>query len=272
MRNYALAQQTDGINLMRSKGGASAKSLFDLVNGYISPKGTINARPGAPKYDAIPNSAGFPTKGLVASVASSGGVYATFLHAPFSYSDAKAALKVLRHPSSTTAKLVEIHAAFPFLSRLYVVAEFDDGVVQHYWLDEPSQWTASTVYSYGSRVRALAVGFGAKNGFYYRATNVDTTIAWTASTVKTVGAFVQPTVSNGFKYEATAVSGTAPILTSNSEPVWPTTDGATVIERRYAGETPADPGATTPPVPTRPTGKPGDYGPYSPNGTAPRTF
>jgi hypothetical protein len=261
-RTYSLAEQTDGINLMRSKGGASDKALFDLVNGYISAKGTISARPGAPKYDAVPNSVGFPTKGLVGSVGSMGGVYATFVHAPFSYSDAKAAIKTLRHPTSTTAVLVAIHAAFPFLTRLYVVAEFDDGLIQHYWLDEPDLWTANTVLGYGYRVRANAVGFGPKNGFYYRATNVDTTIAWTASTTKVVGNFVQPTIANGFKYEATAVTGAAPVQTGSTEPTWPTTDGATIVERRYASAIPATPGSSTPPIPTGPGSKPGEYSPY----------
>lgn len=49
--------------------------------------------------------------------------------------------------------------------------------------------------------------------------------AWQASTAYAVGDVVQPTTSNGFKYECTA-AGT----TGAGEPTWPTTKGNTVVD------------------------------------------
>lgn len=49
---------------------------------------------------------------------------------------------------------------------------------------------------------------------------------WTASTAKSVGALVNPTVSNGKSYRMTSGSGS----TGGAQPTWPTTVGATVVD------------------------------------------
>lgn len=256
MRVFALAKQTDGINRMRSKGGASDSALFDLQNGWVSAKGVIQARPGSRKVLAFP-------AGTIC-VFGHQGKYHTFAAAPTFNADPRVVVNVLRHPTGGSAALLRIHNVFPVLGRLYVVAEFADAVVQHYWLDLPAAWTANTVLGYGYRVQPVA---GSETGYYYRATNIDTSPAWTASTVKAVGNFVQPSAANNFRYEATAVSGATPSMTSSVEPTWPTTDGATVTERRYASEPGIDPGSSKPPPPTTPPGSPGDYTPYPPKTT-----
>lgn len=250
-RTFTLAKQADGINRMRSKGGASNTAMFDLVNGWVSPKGTLHARPGTRKRLVFP--AG--TVGVVGHL----GKYHTFAPWPIEPGDARIVVNVLRHPQGAVIALAKIHNAFPVLGRLYVVAEFADGVVRHFWLDSPAAWTAGTVKGYGLRVSPTVV-----NGFYYRAVNKSTAKAWTASTVKTVGSVVQPTTANGFTYTATAVSGTAPVRTSSTEPTWPTVDGATVIERRYMTGQAVGPGSDDPPESTDPSDKPDDYGPYPP--------
>lgn len=235
LRVFPLAQQVDGINLMRQKGGASPSALFDLKNGWVTSQRTIKARGGSAKDVTFP--AG--TKGCVGFESQ----FHTFSHAATAApADARVQVHILRHPTGGVAALAKIHRAFAFLGRLYVVAEFADGVVQHYWIESPVAWTASTKYSYGSTVQPPAA-----NGFYYEMVTLDTTAAWQENAEVAAGDMKQPKVANGFKYEVTATTGTAPIRTSNTEPVWPTTEGATVVERRYITEAQTRPGgpATT---------------------------
>ena len=236
MRQFHLAEQVDGINLMRSKGGASPKSLFDLKNGWVSPKRTINARPGSRKHLTFPAGTfgvlGFENK------------FHTFAATPVANSNPLIVVNVLRHPTGGLAGLSIIHRAFPVLGRIYVVAEFTDGVIKHYWLDVPTDWAASTTKAFGSRVQPVT-----DNGYYYEVATQDMTAAWTANNEVALTNQRQPTTINGFRYEVTAVTGTAPIRTGNTEPTWPIIAGATVLERRYATDPQDDPGANVPPAP-----------------------
>ncbi len=250
MRQFPLAEQTDGINLMRSKGGASPKSLFDLKNGWVSPKRTINARPGSVKHLTFPAGTigviGFEDK------------FHTFAAIPVTNANAEIVVNVLRHPTGGAATLLRIHRAFPVLARLYVVAEFTDGVIRHYWLENPAAWTASTVFSFGDRTIPTV-----SNGYYYVLKTQNVTAAWTANNTVVVGQFRQPSTINGLRYEVTAVTGTAPIRTSNDEPIWPIVVGATVTERRYLTDPQDDPGTTVPPVDAATPPREGARGPGS---------
>lgn len=252
MRSFALAKQTDGINRLRTKGGASDSALYDLVNGWVSAKGTINCRDGTRKKLQFP-------PGTIGAFGHQGVIHTFSAHA-VANSDARIAVDILWHPTGGAAALSKIHNVFPVLGRLYVVAEFADGVVKHYWIDLPAAWTANAVLAYGVRVSPTA-----GKGLYYRATNASTAPAWTPSTTTALNKVVQPTVVNGFTYIAIDVQGN-PVRTSNTEPTWPTTDGATVTERRYFTEPGVGGGSSTPPTPSSPSGSPGDYGPYPPSG------
>lgn len=250
MRPFPLAEQVDGINLMRSKGGASPKSLAMLKNGWVSPKRTINARPGSRKFLSFP--AG--TFGVLGFE----NVFHTFASAPVANSNPLIVVNVLRHPTGGAADLSIIHRAFPVLGRIYVVAEFADGVIKHYWLDVPTEWAATTTKAFGDRVQPVT-----DNGYYYELATQDATAAWTANNEVVLTDERQPTAINGFKYEVTAVTGTAPIRTGNTEPTWPTTVGLTVLERRYVTDSQTDPGADDPPTPGPGGIIPGDeYGPF----------
>lgn len=262
-RVFPLAQQVDGINLMRSKGGASPNALFDLKNGWVTSQRTIKARGGSVKALAFP--AG--TKGCAAFE----GKFHVFAHAAVAGAvPANVVVNILKHPSSTTATLTKVHRAFAFLGRLYVVAEFSDGLVRHYWIEAPAAWTTGTAYSFGAAVQPSVA-----TGFYYEIKTASTVSAWQANTEVTVGAMKQPRVANGMKYTATAVTGTAPIRTSNTEPAWPTVAGATVVERRYVTQDQLVPGTETPEGGTSGGGAGGgggagsEYGPFPPDG-APR--
>ncbi len=60
-RTERLADNLEGINRRRLKGGASKSDLADLLNGYRTPKGTVNSRPGMTFQFAFPSN----TKGAL---------------------------------------------------------------------------------------------------------------------------------------------------------------------------------------------------------------
>jgi hypothetical protein len=133
----------------------------------------------------------------------------------------------------------EIHFAAPYLGGIYVVAEFDvpsalaatNGTVAHYWIqsstgsDNADVWLASTDYQIGDVVIPPT-----QNGLTYVASRAGpANPLWTADTLETDGNVVEPNVSNGYKYTVTATEGANP-STGATEPTWPTSDGAVVME------------------------------------------
>lgn len=249
IRQHSLAKNLDGINLMRSKGGPSESSLFDLKNGWITSQRTAKARPGSAYAVDFPAN----TVGMVAM----GVFFHTFSHIIINSGVAtNVIVNTLVHPTGGVAALMKIHEAFPFLGRLYVVAEFADGVVQHYWNENPASWTANTTYSFGAAVQNPIA-----NGYYYEIKTLATTPAWQANTEVVVGESKQPRVANNFKYTATATTGT-PTRTSNIEPVWPIVAGATVVERRYVTDDQLPTGSVTPKPPADGGTGPDEYKPF----------
>lgn len=160
--------------------------------------------------------------------------------------------KVCRHPSSNEVALAKVWYAQVFLRRLYVVAEFADGLIRHYWLEEPNIWTANTVLSYSARVMPTT----GDNGYYYQIIIPSTDVAWQANKVYGKFNYVQPTVYNAFRYEATGAIGwwsTAGAPSGDVEPTWPAIEGATVEEFRQLT---APPSTNTPPPPPAPPAPP----------------
>lgn len=79
---------------------------------------------------------------------------------------------------------------------LYAAVTYSNGSTQHHYFDAPGSWAATTAYA--------------------------------------VGAFRTPTTANGLRYEVTAIAGTG--TSGASEPAWPTTVGATVIDNAGANQ------------------------------------
>lgn len=261
-RTVNLGQQIDGINLMRWKGGASPSGLFDLVNGWVTPKGTVQSRAGSLYHVPIPTGGG----GAITCVGLVGfaGKLHTFCHtyiAPTS----DVIVNVLLHPTGAAATLALIHAAFPFLGRLYVVAQFSDGVVKHYWLDAPPVWAANTAVNLGDQRQASTLDgvYWEVTGYVAGGTVQPLPIAWQTNKTKALNDIVQPTEYNGFKYTATVFTGTGPHRTGNTEPTWPVVDGVSVTERRYVSEEQESSEPETRPTPT-PVPPREEYGPYPP--------
>lgn len=258
MRQITLGKDCKGINLTVTKGG-DPTALADLYNAFVNKEGRIQSRPGLSNPF---NAAGSARSALTFPAGTVGmvgfqGKFHTFHPNSSTSSDARVIVHVVRHPTGAISVLTKIHSAFPFLGKLYIVAEFADGAISHYWLEDAQPWSAIAAKRLGELVSPTT-----PNGYQYEVTNVRSDTTWKANTPVALNDVVVPTVFNGFIYTATAVYGTAPIRTSNTEPTWPTdgSTGNTVFERRYMTEATAPPESTLPPADDPPGPGPGGGG------------
>lgn len=238
-----------GINRQRIKGGPKPDTLYDLLNGYVDGSGAVQSRPGTRTVFKLP--AG--TRGMCAF----DGEMVVFSHKVVEDIPDGVKLEVLTHPQSPDIPLATIHFAGPFLGPLYVTAEFDDGQVFDYWLRSTDTWKAETAYRLDQLVQPSV-----PNGYVYRPHRLtDPGEIWAPSVERDVGDVVEPTVANGFEYEAVEAYGSPP-RSGTVEPEWPTEAGAVVVEESDVETTP--PPTQTPPPPAVPPryenpggGKPG---------------
>lgn len=232
-----------GINRLRTKGGARADQLYDLLNAYLTKQGTVVPRPGTRRTHTL----NALTKGLTAF----GGRFHTFCHEVVEV-PADFTLHVLVSPESdddvdppVIYTLSRIHFAKPMLGYLYVVAEFSNGGIFHYWLQQGTPWAASKIYKIGDLVQPTTV-----NGLAYQANrSTAANPIWTPGAPRTLGDIVEPTVYNGFYYTVVDTAGAAP-TSGDTEPDWPEAAGAQVVESTDTtpgtGATPGTNPATTP--------------------------
>jgi hypothetical protein len=241
-RSLTLNALEGGITRLRNKGGANPRWLYDLVNGYIAQDGTAQSRPGTSDEITLP----VGTRGLVAV----NGALVVFSNSAKTITDSRVTCEILTHPTDPTLELVEIHFAGPFLggvsgAYLYVVAEFADRSVFHYWLQRFTKWTASSTQQSGALVEPTV-----RNGFSYRAKRLTAAaIPWAANVTRAVNDKIEPIVGNGFQYTVISTLGANP-RSGTTEPIWPAVDGATVVEETNAAAPAAvpTPPATPPPV------------------------
>lgn len=212
----ALTAISGGITRLRVKGAALKNSLYDLLNAYVTMQGTMKPRGGTIRNAAVSK----VTKGLV----SFQGVFHVFANTPTTvpsgYID-----HVLVNPVDASLALLKIHFASPFMGFLYVVAEFTDGSVYHYWLQSNGTWTANTVYMNGDYVLPTV-----DTGFAYAATRlVVPHPVWASNIAVSVNDIYEPTIYNGYMFKAIAVAGDAP-HTGAVEPAWPVVENAQIQE------------------------------------------
>lgn len=245
MRLVPLTVVRGGIQRQRTKGGAPSDSLYDLVNGYITAAGTITARPGTLREETLDPA----TRGLVAF----NGTRHVFCHAIVAVPDGYT-LNVLHHPDSQegyTIELEKIHFAVPMMGALYVAAEFEDGEIHHYWLQEVNAWVQDTHYLHGAMVHPTVA-----NGLVYQASRFgDPFPAWAPDMPRSDGSgvagnygqsIIEPTVYNDFYYAAVLTGGENP-RSGTVEPIWPTEDGAQVVEFADGGDDVTQPAPPEPP-------------------------
>lgn len=250
----ALTTGRQGINRYRTKGGARTDTLYDAVNCYITVSGSARPRPGTVIHDVLP-------AGTIGLMAYRGKLWVFASH----FIDISAhdgfGLSVLTHPDPDPADppaLVRIHFAEPFLGYPYVVAEWSDGQIYHYWLqgegDETKVWLPNTSYQLREIVHPTVA-----NGFTYEAHRLtEPGPAWAPNVERDVNDVIEPTVENGFEYVCIEAHGNPP-RSGSVEPAWPTEAGAIVIEEADASGAPPAMPPTTPP-PTVPPGVRDRYG------------
>lgn len=217
MARITLNATKGGIDRQRTDGSPSPQVLYDLLNGYINSAAKMVSRPGTRKTHNLP--AGV-TKGFCVYQ----GAFVVFSHQPQTVPTG-VTCEVLVHPEDATLPLLAVHFAWPMLQYLYVVAEFTNGDVFHYWLQRAATWQANTIYLMGALVQPTV-----PNGYVYQATRLgDPNPLWTANAVRAVGERVEPTTADGYYYEVTATVGTNP-RSGTTEPVWNDESGAVTYE------------------------------------------
>src|SRR5882757_6214046 len=217
MRAVPLTVLKGGINRLRTKGGASAQQLYDLQNAFITADGSVNPREGTIRAQSLNNA----TVGLAAI----NGTFHVFANAlasvPFGYT-----CDVLVHPTNSALAVTKIWFAKPFMGFLYVTAEFSNGDIFDYWLQNNGFWTATTVYKTGDIILPATT----PTGLAYSATrDLAPNPTWAPEIITAVNSIVEPTSYTGFAYQAIAVAGTNP-HTGQTEPVWPIVINGTVQE------------------------------------------
>ncbi len=234
MRQILLNDFSGGVNRLRTKGGASGKLLYTLKNAYVTHENTVQSRPGTYTTYTLP-------AGTIGLTAFQGKLH-VFADTVVVMTDDRFVCNVVKHPVSPTASLIAIHKAVPFTGHLYVVAEFDDGEIYHFYLRSPDAWTASTDYRQGDLVTPTT-----PNGYAYRARRLGSAYPlWSAGAARAVNDNIEPTVYSGFYFTATAVFGTNP-TSGQTEPTWNSSTGATTIESSD-GQVQVTPGTGTPGV------------------------
>ena len=218
MRQVSLTGQKFGINRLRVKGGASQESVYDLVNAHITADRKFRRRNGFTIAAQL-------TPGTKGISGFNGKLY-VFSATPIAQASPLIQPTTIPFPGTPGPTVSKIWFAQPFLSRIYVAAEFSNGDVYHYWLQNEGAWAASTAYSYLQRVQPIA-----PNGFVYEVSNAITNNVWTADAPRAVNDEVVPTVAGKFKHKVTAVTGTTP-RSSSVEPLWPVVESGTVVEYR----------------------------------------
>lgn len=205
-----------GITRLRVKGAALKNSLYDLLNGYVTMQGTVQVRGGTIRNAVLSQ----VTKGLMWF----DGSFRVFAHTPTAV-PAGYLCQILVNPHDSTQAIARIHFAVPFMGFPYVVAEFANGDIFHYWLQNNGKWTANTVYMNGDFILPTT-----DNGFAFAATRLEKPhTVWSGNASVALNDIVEPTVYNGYMFKAIAVAGAAP-HTGSVEPAWPNTENATIQE------------------------------------------
>lgn len=239
---HVLNAVQSGITRLRTKGGASPESLYDAVNCYVTAARTIKPRPGTELFASLSGGEG---GGETVGLSMFNGVFQVFTSGSGVSAPAGFKVNVLSHPGGD-ASLKRIWKAEPFMGGIYVVAEWSNGDVFHYYLVTGKSWSADTVVKPGDIITPDEA-----NGMMYVARpSGEPGTLWEAGAEREVGDVVEPTVANGFKYEVIEAHGNPP-RSGSVEPEWPAETDAIVVEEADS-QTPPPPTQQQPPPSTPP--------------------
>lgn len=276
LRPETLSASGAGMTRLRTKGGASKESLYELTNAYVTASKTPTQRPGTSWKFNFANTGHTGNAGKTKGLVFFKGIGYAFTHdTAFTSVGGTGAfvVVVLRHPTSSSATVAKIHFAQPFMGLLYVVVEFSDGFVGHYWLQSPPAWVGLATHNANELVQPTT-----PNGFYYQCVQLQNPPAWTPMLQYAIGDIVQPTVYNGLFYKVQAESGlgTPPARSGATEPVWETNILRPTLDFSTSSPPPTPSAPTVPPnaIPPGTSGQGGGGGGRYDNryGTPPRQF
>lgn len=138
---------------------------------------------------------------------------------------------VLPHPKNPANTLSVIHYAKPLLGFLFVVAEYSNGDVFYFWLTHGSRrngevWLANAEYRLGEMIEPTV-----PNGYLYEATRrYPPAKPWAPDVPRAVNDKVAPTVYNGYEYQVIETVGPNP-RSGTTEPPWAVFDGGITTEQ-----------------------------------------
>jgi len=214
-RNIVFERFDFGLDLRKGPSTSDANRMRVLRNAQVTEGRTLRKRPGTTKVATL--EAG--TTGLFAGLGKLNTFYGG--NTPIVHANPLFAARNVKSPTTPALLLTEVYYGDVFNGFLYASVGYTSGEIRHHYLDVPGTFPLSTSVQLGKYFQPAA-----PNGFRYKVTDVSVgTTAWTAAAVKTVGAFVKPTVSNNYRYECTTAGTTAA-----TEPVWPTEAGITVTD------------------------------------------
>lgn len=219
MARQVLNTSKGGINLLRTKGGPSPNNLMDALNCYIDPDGLPQSRPGTEIKFQLGTSG--RAKGLMAFQ----GALVSFSHQVEGPQASGMSIIVLVNPNDQSQPIKDIHFAGAYLGQPYVVAEFANGDVYHYWLQEAKPWQPNTIYMLGDLVSPTT-----PNGLAYRAGRVNPAApVWQPNQSVSIGDVREPTEFDGYQYTVSNTIGANP-RTGATEPDWNAATGAITYE------------------------------------------
>lgn len=219
VRPVTLNASKAGMTRLRSKGGASSETLWELKNGFVNASKCPQQRPGTTFKKSLAQNG--DTANLPKGLCSFNGKLHTFCHRPFTFTDSTVVVDVLRHPTNNAATIATVWFAKPFMGFLYVVAEFSDGFIGHYWLQQAPAWKPNAMYFDNDMVQPRT-----PNGYSYQAQRILNPPSWTPLLQYKVADQVAPTTYDGYYFSVLQVFGpgaalTPPIARSGSvEPNW----------------------------------------------------
>lgn len=183
---------SSGLDRRKSRDTAGADALYELQNAQVTAGHELAKRACASPFKTL-------SPGTLALRGALGKLNVFTSDYSVAVGDPLIRVNFVPHPTDSARMLARVHSMEAFRGFLYVACEYDDGSKFHHYLDPGS--TSSTP-KFASP-------------------------AWAATTAyaTTSPHFVTPTTPNGWRYECTT-GGTS----GGTEPTWPTTLGATVVD------------------------------------------